>query len=842
MTQFFRQVQLSKTLKVTVLLITVFLLFFIFRRPIVSKSIEYFTQEQELHISCLDFSFDWPLKLNIQQVCVTSPMAELIVNQAIWQPWSNEINIEQVKVTHFKAPVPANNIEETQTNELALPSSLPSVQIAHLEIDSYLLLQPIYLTLQSKSHNQLNITGDLNALVTISTNALMTNLHWRLSDLTKYIPQAQTLAQANHELLKDAALEKATISSHLSYDGKTIQADNSLDISGRFHLSNCPIDLVLQGNLLIDVALSNLDMNIDLSQLTNNFLALECPLVQNYFVTNDQPQLSFVAPKPISVNSKQISLAELQIVDEQNANRAISLNQLHYKTSGEFESHYKFSIKQPIQNPHFTAEMFNLQGSGKLFFNLEKSTNQASNPPLVFTISDDKQQLLVNNLQIGALAVAKLTSEFSFNQASQNQLTLSGMINSEKLHLEQLNITKTMSNFSLSGVDLADLQLSVNSQVFHLQHTNLSLQSISNNMDINIKELADIHFTGSTKIINLVAQNIDFQPISVSHTGQTNLNNSTLSSEHTIELEQGGLIFLQQQQSAASIFIEQQNIVNLQKIISQLEPKTLLKEGKLSANVKLTLSEEDQEFMAQGEVKFHNVSAKYKDYLINNINYQTPLMFNSAGLQLAQSNLLIESIDVGVTIEQIETQIIAQNSLFTMKQLKGEIFNGQFSLANLWLDGRDQQFNVNFKSIDLAQIMALQQQPGIKITGTIDGDVPMIMDQQGIRVEDGWMSSLSGGKLTIVDNPSFDSIKAQQPELALLENLDFTKLESKVKFTPDGWVFFDLALQGSNPDKKQAVNFNYSHEENIFSLLESIRLVNSVENRIEQKITQGEKK
>jgi hypothetical protein len=138
--------------------------------------------------------------------------------------------------------------------------------------------------------------------------------------------------------------------------------------------------------------------------------------------------------------------------------------------------------------------------------------------------------------------------------------------------------------------------------------------------------------------------------------------------------------------------------------------------------------------------------------------------------------------------------------------------------------------------------VALQQQPGIKITGNIDGDMPFIIGKQGIRIDDGWVSSLTGGKLTIIDNPSFDSIKVQQPQLALLESLNFTQLESNVRFTPDGWVFFDLALQGNNPDKKQSVNFNYTHQENIFSLLESIRLVKSIENKIEHKITQGDKK
>jgi hypothetical protein len=221
------------------------------------------------------------------------------------------------------------------------------------------------------------------------------------------------------------------------------------------------------------------------------------------------------------------------------------------------------------------------------------------------------------------------------------------------------------------------------------------------------------------------------------------------------------------------------------------------------------------------------------------MTYQTPLIFDSAGLQLAESTLHIDSIDVGVMIEQVSSNVIVQNSVLRLQQVQGNIFNGQFLLGDLWLDGREQQFNINIQNIDLAQVVALQQQPGIRITGNVDGDMPFIMGKQGLRIEDGFVSSLAGGKLTIINNPSFNSIKEQQPELTLLENIDFTQLKSNIKFTPDGWVFFDLALQGNNPDKKQSVNFNYSHQENIFSLLESIRLVKSVENKIEQKITQG---
>ncbi|MFB1034179.1 MAG: YdbH domain-containing protein, partial [Sinobacterium sp.] len=368
------------------------------------------------------------------------------------------------------------------------------------------------------------------------------------------------------------------------------------------------------------------------------------------------------------------------------------------------------------------------------------------------------------------------------------------------------------------------------------------VHNISNHLDLNIKEFAALSFSGNSTVTNLIAQNIKFLPMTVTHIGQASLPEMTMSSQHEISLEQGFMVDIEQRETKVEVQIEQQNIQTLKKIMSQLENRLILKQGNLSASIDFTLPQKGEQFIAQGNAYFQEISAKYKDYKLNNMTYLTPLTFDSAGLQLAESTVHIDSIDAGVPIEKLEALVIVKDSVFRLKKIHGEIFNGQFSSSQLWLDRREQEFDIKFENIDLAQIVALQQQPGIKITGNIEGDLPMMMNQQGISIDEGWASSLSGGTLTIVDNPSFDSIKVQQPQLALLENIDFTQLQSNVRLTPDGWMFFDIALKGSNPVKKQSVNFNYTHQENIFSLLESIRLVNSIKNKIEQKTTQGGEK
>lgn len=844
MTHSFWRKRPSKKMAATLLFFVVLSAVFLLRHPIAIKSIEYFTTPYNVSITCLNFSVDWRININLKQACLTSPLGTMEVKNAIWQPWSNVISIEHVKANHVAQlstdDKPENEpSSEQQKNNFNLPNSLPKLSISSLEINSFELLQPLHLSVNTVSDNELSITGDMNASFKMLPNTLVGNIAWRISDLTKWIPQAQTFSQDNAKLLKELTFDENTINTHLTFNGEMFKVDNSLDIISSFHVSTCPIDAVIRGNVLVDVNVSNLDISLDLTQLLNDISVVNCPLLQDYFSPEDVPKLSLFFPQKIAINKTHINLPTLHIIDKANTHRSIVLNDVNYKTTGELDVSYKISLKQPIETKKITAEMFDFQAQGSLSTDLFA---QVSELPMSLKISSDNAQLVVKNLKMESLLIGNLNSEFSFQAPQTKQLEIQGTINTSAIQMSDINLAQTSSDFALSGASFNDFQLSINNQLFKLAHPEVKVQKITNHIDLNIKELEALVFSGNSTITKSSTQNIHFLPINVSHKGQASLANMTLTSQHEITLENEFLVELTQQQDEAKVLINQQNIIGLQKIISQLENVLIIKEGNLSANIDLSLPQDGEQFIAKGKANFQGVSAKYENYAFKNITYQTPLTFDSAGLQLAESTLYIDSIDAGVTIQQLEANVIAQNSVFRLKQVQGEIFNGTFLLGDLWLDGREQQFNINIQNIDLAQVIALQKQPGISITGNINGDMPFIMGKQGIRIDDGRVSSLTGGKLSIIDNPSFDSIKAQQPELALLENLDFTQLKSNVKFTPDGWVLFDFAIKGNNPDKKQSVNLNYTHQENIFTLLESIRLVKSVENKIEQKITQGDKK
>ena len=139
-------------------------------------------------------------------------------------------------------------------------------------------------------------------------------------------------------------------------------------------------------------------------------------------------------------------------------------------------------------------------------------------------------------------------------------------------------------------------------------------------------------------------------------------------------------------------------------------------------------------------------------------------------------------------------------------------------------------------------MVELQQQSGIEVTGQVKGSLPIQFSKDEVRIDSGTLISQGPGNLRIFDNPAFDSIKAQQSELAFLENMDFTQLSSTVKLKPDGWLVLDFSLIGDNPEKNQSLNFNYSHQENILTLLKSLRLANSIQNKIEKSLIEGDEK
>ncbi|MFT2091453.1 YdbH domain-containing protein [Paraglaciecola sp. 2405UD69-4] len=815
MTRLFKRPLFFKIFNAVLLLLVVLTLLFSFRRPIAINLIEHFASSNNVKIECLDFSVSWPMTIDIQQACATSPIGELQLQSLAWNLWTNELAIEQINISHKPSSEPdTSHVGVQQSGALELPNSLPKFNISNIQLESYLLEQPINLRVQSSSYSTLNISGDLTAEIEFTPKHVSASLTWYLSDPVKFISEAQSWNQKIATALKNEDLGKSEINTQLSYDGYKLLTESNVNIKAPIAQEHCPVELAIEGKIAADLNLDNNQVNTDLSQLSSTVSLLNCQWLKNYLVADDVPKLAIHLPNTISLDATKITVPKLEVTDLQNKDnqniyRIMTIKDLSYDFNGKLELSYNTVLKQPIKNKQLSAEQLKLSGRATIKALPVAPNNQHLDHRLSIKVTDDNHLITVTNFEQDSLNIEEITSKFKFSQ---------------------------------TAIDNNSLRLGIDSHISKLKFADQSIGDFHNQLDVAIMNFDVFNVTGHSSINDLSVQNIKFQPIKITHSSQGNLNNQIISSQHNLLLEDGFALKISQQQASAKLIVAPQEATTLATIFTQIDQSLVINHGELSAKLDLALPLEGQDPTVSGQVATTELSFKYQDYQVNNINYQSPITYNSAGLQLPKSTLNIDEIDVGVISSDIVASLGAINGELALHNLTGKLFEGQFLLPKLWLDGRDQNFNVELTNIELSEVVALQQQPGINITGRVNGDLPIRLTQEGISIDEGWMASLEGGKLTIVNNPSFDSIKAQQPELALLENLDFTQLSSNVKFTPDGWVFFDIALKGNNPDKKQSVNFNYSHEENLFSLLESIRLVNSVGNSVEQKIKQGDKK
>jgi hypothetical protein len=426
-------------------------------------------------------------------------------------------------------------------------------------------------------------------------------------------------------------------------------------------------------------------------------------------------------------------------------------------------------------------------------------------------------------------------------------------ISTEHAHYQQNALKGLFSKGTVEGPSLHDLRIQMSTQLEKAMGNNWQLTGLANQLRFNIESLQQIYFQGKTSINSAqytIAKNTDtniasqkpqkirLSELSVDHQGDLHTDLAVSQSTHDVHLLSGTHLQLRQDKREIQLQMSDQDVGKFQTVIKQVLPELVLSTGELSATLNANL---DADMQVTGNIALKNLSGHYATTLFNGVQGETPFSLNSGGLQFASTTLRINSVNGGIPIDNLQATLQGTNNQILLEHGQGELLGGRFALNNLWLDTREQQFDISLTDLDLAKIVALQDQPGIKVTGSIGGKMPVNTNPQGINIENGRVVSNGGGTLTIKGNPAFDSIKGQQKELAFLENFTFSQLSSQVSLKPDGLMILNFAFTGINSDKKQALNFNYSHQENLFALLQTLNVARGIQDKIEQSITQGGK-
>jgi hypothetical protein len=207
------------------------------------------------------------------------------------------------------------------------------------------------------------------------------------------------------------------------------------------------------------------------------------------------------------------------------------------------------------------------------------------------------------------------------------------------------------------------------------------------------------------------------------------------------------------------------------------------------------------------------------------------------------SSIQLGQVDAGLSIHDLKGtlsgQISGENVDLRLADIQGQLLDGSLSIDSIALQPEATGISLlRLDNITLDELAQLQSQEGIALQGEVSGRFPLEFDSSGVHVKEGKLYNITPGFIRIKDNPEVQNLKQSSEQAAqalnLLENLDFEVLNSTVNFTPAGDLTLAVSIEGRNPDIDQAINFNYTHEENLYQLLQSLRLGDKLTEKVQQ--------
>ncbi len=239
-----------------------------------------------------------------------------------------------------------------------------------------------------------------------------------------------------------------------------------------------------------------------------------------------------------------------------------------------------------------------------------------------------------------------------------------------------------------------------------------------------------------------------------------------------------------------------------------------------------------------GEIVFSGLSLNHELELLPNIQ---SVRSSSIDLKHLDSGVSASNIGVNITIKSAHSDPLPR---LVIRDLRGEIFEGTFSGDDFIFDlnRSKNSFKIKATNIDLAAIVETQQLEDIKVTGRIDGTIPVVINEQGVFIEHGsFINKVRNG--TIRYNPATGTEQLKQNPLTgialdALRDFRYSHLSAEVNFTPQGLLTINLQLKGTSPelDTNRPVHLNINTEQNLLSLLKSLRYAEGVSTNIDLKV------
>ncbi len=260
-----------------------------------------------------------------------------------------------------------------------------------------------------------------------------------------------------------------------------------------------------------------------------------------------------------------------------------------------------------------------------------------------------------------------------------------------------------------------------------------------------------------------------------------------------------------------------------------LASETLWDAEQFDSRLDVSLEQAGGEFEG---VFFSNGAAKVALDLLPHIETRSPVRIS------------VDAIDFGFVLENaigdIHFEIDGTGSpRLEMAGFSAGFFDGTIGVPKIELGGLggSYEFEIHFEGLDLQCMAGGQQCSGLAIDGRISGRLPVILEDSELRIENGALTNDGVGRINY-DAGADTATGGAEILFKALKEFEYDVLTAEPLYRSDGTLLLNLHLEGISQEigENQPIHFNINLEQNVLSLLESIRLVNGLNDRIDRKV------
>ncbi|WP_312242117.1 YdbH domain-containing protein, partial [Pantoea sp.] len=273
--------------------------------------------------------------------------------------------------------------------------------------------------------------------------------------------------------------------------------------------------------------------------------------------------------------------------------------------------------------------------------------------------------------------------------------------------------------------------------------------------------------------------------------------------------------------------------------------KMKIQSGELKAQAAFSAAS-DQGFEAGGHWTVKQGSLRTPDSTVSGIDFSLPFRLKDQQWQLGVRG------PVSLRIAEIKNQFAIQNisadlqgyypwserQPLTLSNVNLDLLDGNISLNSLRLP-QHAAARVIMRDISMSRLITALKPKQLALSGKIEGELPLWVDQPRWLVEKGWVANQ--GPLTLrLDKEMVDAIAgnnfAAGAAINWLRYMEISRARATLNLDSAGNLTLQSQVNGTGryENRKQSLNLNYRHQENLFQLWRSLRYGDNLQSWVEQ--------